>query len=364
MSLVKNIKEFTCGTDSEFVMINPENNKLVPIVDYVNRKDDFGADEHLLGCTVEVRSKPFPNPSQVIASVQTIMQKAVRKQPLLSQFRWYAASYYKGIPLGSHIHFGISKKIISAQDAGKQFLDHYVGAISLLLEDRKQGLARRKYHKRGRRYGFAGDVREKNYGGFEYRPISCFFSSPHVACAMITLGKVVMYEAINNKSFKPSNYVTNNDFMSMNTEKLYKLFPKIWCEITKMALYPQYKEILSIIPYLVDNRLSWNSPSKDMRETWGIVNNATFANRNKLKLSNIWADFVAPPPVPAPIMPAQAPQAAGLPILNSNANIKNMAKISSDFKKSLEELDLIFNAPVKTKKTFKVRKIKSDDVEW
>jgi len=271
--LLKNPYDFTIGTDSEFIITN-DTGRLIRADNYVDEDNDLGCDGN--GAIWEVRSNPSKNPVEVVAGIREIMRKAIKNTPNIYNWKWLGGSFVKRSPLGTHVHFNIPKNIISAKDACSQFLDHYVGSISLLLENRKQGLARRAYNKspggHNVSYGKASDFRDgKSHGGYEYRTPSSAIHSPSSMHIILCLSKAVMYSAINQKSFRPKTYVKPDDFVTMNTEKIRAIFPEIWEDIQSLQLYKEYQSYLDIIPYLVKNNLTWHYKRTSMKESWDII---------------------------------------------------------------------------------------------
>ena len=284
MALRKNPIDFTIGADPEFMSIF--NNSVIRSSECVEITDQFGRDAY----DKLFELKPFPSldPCQVSENLSTIMCDAVKENPEFLKWKWVCDSFYKECPMGGHLHAGISSKIIHPKDACSQYLDHYVGAITLLLEDRRKGLARRNYRRKNYRYGFASDFRSKNHG-FEYRSPSSWITSPQVSRAILCLFKLVCYEMINNKSFKPRIFVAPSDFETMNVIKLREEFPMIWEDIQKMMLYPQYKGELQLIYDLIIQRRTWLSKF-DMKVSWGIIE-ALDKVPLRMTLDDIWEDF-------------------------------------------------------------------------
>lgn len=280
MSIRKNPIDFTIGCDPEFVSV--ENDKLIVASDYVDIADKFGRDAY--DKLFEIKPAASVCPVAVTRNIQKIMSEAVIENPRFLNWRWVCDSIYKNCPMGGHLHVGIGPTIIKAKDACSLFLDHYVGAITLLLENRKRGLARRAYRRKNYRYGFASDFREKKHG-FEYRSPSSWITSPEIATAILCLFKTVCYEMINNKSFKPTFYTEPEDFTSMNTVKLRQSFPSMWNEITRMALYPKYRSHLDLLYSLISEGKTWLS-KRDMRETWGLVD---IKPPKKKEMEDIWS---------------------------------------------------------------------------
>jgi hypothetical protein len=269
----KEIIDFTIGSDTELILVNAQTGKLVKAGDYLNANSRLGVDAN--GRTAEIRSKPSKCPLEVVESVKAYMQEAVNDLPQLFSWKWLSGSFVKGYPIGNHTHFKIKydKKYLP-------YLDNYIGAISLLLEPKNEGIQRRKYDKspgnNAVSYGKMSDIREKNYGGFEYRVSSSCISSPYTFSAMLCLAKAIMYEALNNPSFKPLEFIEPDDFITVNQNKIRRFFPQLWKDITKLTLYPKYKKHIDIIKYLVVNNKTWQQGKGEIKRNWGIKDFSKF----------------------------------------------------------------------------------------
>lgn len=266
--MLKNTKDFTLGADPEFCCINTRG-QLVRSSDYTSKNAGFGRDDNQW--VFEAHPEPDTEPRNIHANISKIFKDALSHSHF-AKWKWISGSSYKNLPFGGHIHFGISNKIISAADACSDYLDHYVGLITLLLEDKAQAIARRKYNLTPGghevHYGLASDFREKKYG-FEYRTPSSWLSSPKVALGILCLSKVVMYEVVNNrKSFTFDYYAEPSDFSEFNIARVRKLFPRIWNDITRMFLYPEYRSELQYIYDLITKKKNWLDKHEDMRVSW------------------------------------------------------------------------------------------------
>lgn len=268
--MTKNPKDFTIGADPEFCCAGSRG-AIIKASNYVGTKTAFGRDAN--DYVFELRPIASNLPNEIVEDIKSILQTGYNDNPVLQKWKWLAGSSYKGFPFGGHIHFGIKKDVISPEDACTQILDHYLGSITLLLENYEQAIARRSYNLtpggNAVAYGRASDFREKKYG-FEYRTPSSWITSPKIALAILCLAKMVMYEAINNKSFKFKYYVDNNDFIKVNTARLRRIFPSLWEDITKMSLYKKYAKQLKIIHDLIVDGKDWLLDKNDMKYHWGI----------------------------------------------------------------------------------------------
>lgn len=256
------IVDFTIGADPEFSCSHKR--RLVSASRWVSDDNslDFGRDGNAV--TFELRPWPSKNPLQIVNNIRGIFVRQVIREPEFLKFKWVSGSWHKGYPLGGHVHFGLTNTQVNHYNA-VETLDHYVGSLSLLLENREDALKRREDS-----YGHMGDMRVQNWG-FEYRPMSSWISTPYVAAAMLCLSKTVMYEMLNNSNFEWHKFVMPEDFTKCNQTKLRELFPKIWSDITKMHLYQTYKPYIDLIYHLVKNKLTWLNRN-DLKDCWGIIN--------------------------------------------------------------------------------------------
>lgn len=275
--------DFTIGADPEFLCVD-NRGRTVPSSSALadSNNDEFGCDGN--GTTYELRPEPSRNPMKIVNNIRDIFIRQTIEQPKFLGYKWIAGSWHNRYPLGGHVHFGLTKNQIDHPTA-VNFLDHYVGLISLLLENPVQGRRRRSDG-----YGHMGDMRNDHDWGFEYRPMSSWLSSPYVAAAMLCLSKTVMFEVMNNPKFQWHKFALPEHFESVDHPKILAKFPEIWKDITKMHLYQHYKPYLDFIYFLVSNKLSWLS-TNSMRDTWGVVSMEPCLT-DKVGIDFIWNRFI------------------------------------------------------------------------
>lgn len=271
--------DFTIGADPEFCCV--DGRTLIESGAYTNDHDEFGCDGN--GVTFEVRPEPSLDPVEVVSNIHGIFSRKIHSCKEFARFNWKAGSFYADCPLGGHIHFGIPARKIAAATCAN-VLDNYLGAISLLIEHKGQGLRRRQEE----RYGRPSDTRPKEWG-FEYRTCSSWATSPYVAAAMLCLAKTVIYELLNNPKFQPRVFITLDDFTQMNTERIMTFFPDLWKDIMGMKLYQVYKPYFDLIYFLIKKGRTW-FPSTPMKESWGLIDLSS-AYENKIKMGLIWERF-------------------------------------------------------------------------
>ena len=274
------ITEFKIGCDAEFVCLD-KYKKIIRATDYVETHGDLGADGNEM--IFEVRPEPSNDPIDIVKNIHDIFSCEISRKNIL-HFEWCSGSYYDHYPLGGHIHFGIKnidyQKIVYV-------LDNYLGSLSLLIENRDEGINRRREG-----YGFMGDWREKEHG-FEYRVVSSWLVSPYMAYAILCLSKTIVYEFLNNKEYKWNNYFTylnKSVFSQMRLYPIKQKFLSIWRDITKMILYQKYKLHIDLIYFLVKNELTW-FPKTTMKEAWGIMDLSRIDRINKIDLDIIWLKY-------------------------------------------------------------------------
>jgi len=289
--LKKNPIEISLGIDAEWLIMDGRKLIIEPVKD---GKEHFSADGVTGANKVsEIRTKPFICPLKVINNIREIFQEQVDKKPHFFNYRWVCGSYIRNRSLGLHNHFKIDKKVLNHSVAA-QFLDEYVGSLSILIENKEQGINRRK------NYGFLRDFREqKLYNGVEYRVYGSTLNSPHATAAILALGKTVLYEVINNPSFKFNFHnFTYDDFAFANIHKIRSKFPAIWKDIEKMSLYPKYKKQIDFLAFLIRNKLTWQKRNPDIKAAWGIIKPISapkpfnFINANGETVNNPLPDWI------------------------------------------------------------------------
>lgn len=275
--MANNDYDFTIGADPEFCCV--DGRTLIESSAYTNNTNQFGCDGN--GVTFEVRPGPTTDPIELVGNIHEIFARQINGNRDFRRFTWKAGGYYADCPLGGHIHFGISGRKCPVATC-TSVLDNYVGAVSLLLEHRGQGLRRRTDG-----YGQMGDTRGQDWG-FEYRSCSSWLTSPYISVAILCLAKTVMYELTNNTRFEPRALVNGDDFRLMRTDRILENFPLIWGDVTKMAKYQEYKPYLDLIYFLVKKKLTW-FPKATLKDAWGLVDfNNTY---NMMQMNVIWERF-------------------------------------------------------------------------
>jgi hypothetical protein len=281
-------EDFLIGADPEFLALNSDNEIVTP-QGYGGTNVPLGADGG--GDNFEIRPDPSYNPLEVVWNIRQCFLNKVAEKPKLLHCKWMSGSgvfiknydEYNGsssqdfYPLGGHLHFGVKR--LNAR-VTTLLLSQFLGPCTVLIESAKEAKRRRSHY-----YGYANDFREQPYG-FEYRTPSSWLSSPYVAAAVLCLAKVVMFEILNTPKFRNPHYTNSSDIgNSVQLAKLKEVFPRVWKQIETMHLYPNYEPYLKLIPFLINNKLTWQTKAS-MQETWGITSPVQI--KEKFSLESIW----------------------------------------------------------------------------
>lgn len=174
------------GADPEFALRGPDG-EMALASDFLKVKGTVGCDttryrEELAmhqHPVAELRPAPSEDPDELFIHVREALRLAAKKigNP---KVEWVAGGMpFTGYPIGGHIHFGG----LTPTFALRRKLDAYLALPLVLIEDEGCRLRRK-------RYGFLGDVREKEYG-FEYRTLPSWLVHPEVARGLLHLARLV-----------------------------------------------------------------------------------------------------------------------------------------------------------------------------
>ncbi|UOF89431.1 hypothetical protein LSG31_16215 [Fodinisporobacter ferrooxydans] len=273
-------QSFLIGTDLEFMLRNQQG-KMVLASKYFPRKGIVGCDARSIQRDgkryplAELRPAPEKKPLDLFENLYHAMMEAKR---LINRkgVAWLAGSMpFHGYPIGGHIHFSgipFSSQIAKA-------LDTYLAIPVMLIEDPQSSTRRRP------RYGFLGDIRHKDHGGFEYRTPGSWIVNPDIAKAVICLAYLVAqyhrqlaYNPFVDADVQQAFYASN---------KLYfrPIFERVWSELSQLPNFGDYKQQLQIIADMVRQEECWNE-SEDIKRNWRISSavptSITNANRKSL----------------------------------------------------------------------------------
>lgn len=256
--------EVKMGADPEFMILNSKTGKMISASEFFPRDGIVGCDNIRIPNrqqrpVAEVRPRPDFSPLVLAVNIRQALTSASRLAPYRNT-RWIAGSQpVSGYSIGGHIHFSNIRL-----DGGLlRALDNYLGIPVFLLENPATAVKRR------RKYGFIGDYRIKEHGGFEYRTLGSWLVSQKIATAVLCLAKIVA----NRYAEIPQNYLNTAEaqraFYKGDQEFFRPMFNSIWANLEKLDLYQEYKEELQVIPEMIMNHVIWDEKS-DFRKGWKL----------------------------------------------------------------------------------------------
>lgn len=253
------------GADPEFMLLNSKTGKLISASEFFPREGVIGCDNFRVPNRqqrpiAELRPHPEISPLELTGNIKQALNSASRLAPYRN-IRWAAGSQpVGGYFIGGHIHFSSIKL-----DGGLlRALDNYLGIPVFLIENPTTAAKRR------RKYGYLGDYRLKEHGGFEYRTPGSWLVTQRIATAVLCLAKIVA----NRYAEIPQNYLNTAEaqqaFYKGDQEFFRSLFASLWSNLEKLDLYQDYKEELQVIPEMVLNNINWDEKA-DLRRNWKIA---------------------------------------------------------------------------------------------
>jgi Phage phiEco32-like COOH.NH2 ligase-type 2 len=258
-------ENFKMGTDLEFMLRNQQG-KMILASKYFPRNGSVGCDARSIQRDgkrfplAELRPKPADTPTGLYQNINQTLEEAIRIVNRQS-VEWLAGSMpFRGYPIGGHIHFSnipFSSRFVKA-------LNTYLAIPVLLIEDPKTSTKRRP------KYGFLGDIRHKDHGGFEYRTPGSWIVNPDIAQAVLCLAYIVARHH-RELTFDPFvDFDAQLAFYSSDKQYFYPLFERIWDELSELSSFKEYQAQLQIIADMVYSGKHWDETS-DLKKSWGIV---------------------------------------------------------------------------------------------
>lgn len=278
---VKN-REVKMGADPEFMLINARNQKVIAASDFFPREGIVGCDNIRMPNRqqrpiAEIRPKPTTSPLELTQNIKQALISANKLAPY-KNVKWLAGSQpSNGYYIGGHIHFSnteLNFKLLRA-------LDNYLGITIFLFENPYTAAKRRK------KYGFIGDFRKKEHGGFEYRTLGSWLISPQITAAVLCLAKIIA----SRYPYLSVNYLysveAQKSFYSGEQNYFRKTFNFIWNDIQSIDMYLIYKEYLKIIPQMIEEEIIWDEKA-DFRRFWDISPKRIYeSNKTNLNINQI-----------------------------------------------------------------------------
>lgn len=268
--------EVKLGADPEFMMINRRNGRIVFASNFFPREGHVGCDSirvpnRYQRPVAEIRPSPSTCPVSLANNIRQSLLAANRMAPYRN-IKWVAGSLPAGdYSIGGHVHFSN----IRLNGGLLRALDNFLGIPIFLLEQPSTAVRRRK------KYGFLGDYRLKNHGGFEYRTPSSWLVSHKISRAVLCLAKIVAARYLLLQTNYLNSVEAQKSFYAGNQDYFRDIFGDLWKQLSKIDLFDMYSEHLEVIKDMVDNGLSWDEKN-DFRRNWEIsVSRKTYSGQRR-----------------------------------------------------------------------------------
>ncbi|USB34873.1 hypothetical protein [Paenibacillus sp. YPG26] len=251
------------GMDPEFLLYNRNEHKVIPASRFLERAGLAGCDAvrssgRTLYPIAELRPSPGSEPAELIRNLMGAMKYASR-QIHDTSLVWLAGGMpLPGLPLGGHLHFSG----LPLTSGLLRTLDNYLALPVALLEDERSKVRRP-------RYGYLGDYRHQDHGGFEYRTLPSFLLSSLLTKGIVGLAALIAEE----HGHLPSRPLISEDvhqaYYLGDKTILRSAFAPLEEEIRSMKGYHRYERYIH--PFLETIRLgrTWDE-SRDIRTVWKI----------------------------------------------------------------------------------------------
>jgi hypothetical protein len=265
------------GTDIEMMLENT-NGKMVLASAYLPRKGRVGCDDRSIQFDgkrrplVELRPDADESPVGLINNLKATMFEATRLIPRPS-VKWKAGSMpFRPYSTGGHIHFSgvrFTSRFVKV-------LDNYLGLPLMLVEHRETAQLRRP------KYGFLGDVRHKDHGGFEYRTPASFIVDPVATAAAFCIAYLL---AIHHDALETTDIyepAIQYAFYRGDTELIRPIALQNLNRLREVALYERYQNYIEPFIDMVSTGQTWDE-QVDVRTVWGIPIEEPVRSKTKVR---------------------------------------------------------------------------------
>lgn len=253
------------GADPEFALRHPDGH-MVLASDFMGTNGVVGCDstryreelalhQHPL---VELRPAPSANPDLLFLRIVKALRTAAKKIDNPS-IEWVSGGMpFEGYPIGGHIHFsGIRPDYQLLRQ-----LDAYLALPLVLIED--AGCRMRRP-----RYGYLGDMREKDYGGtpgFEYRTLPSWLVDPIVTRGVLHLARLIA-DSSHHLMINELSPGLVRAYYRGEQERIKPLVTAMWEELRQL---PGYARSGAVLDRYFARLLSGNvwPADRDLRIVW------------------------------------------------------------------------------------------------
>lgn len=253
------------GMDPEFLLFDPTHGKVVPASRYLQFHGEAGCDVlryrgQRLFPLAELRPQPGKEPRDVVVHLMHAFREArdsIEDHGLI----WQAGAMpQRGFPLGGHLHFSgvaLTPELLRT-------LDNYLALPLAVLEDPRSAPRRPKY-------GFLGDFRMKEYGGFEYRTLPSFLISPLVTKGVVALACLIIENAERLQARPLEKDAIWEAFYAGRKKPLREALPRLLADIQAVPDYTRFQGYVAPLLEAIQSGRAWDETA-DIRPAWKMQN--------------------------------------------------------------------------------------------
>jgi len=252
------------GTDIELMLRNQQG-KMVLASDYMGRKGRVGCDDRSVQFDgkrlplMELRPLPQTTPLMLVEQLRDTMLEASKSINRV-KVEWRGGSMpFRPYCTGGHIHFSnvaLSSRLV-------RVLDNYLGLPLMMVENPRTAALRRP------RYGFLGDIRHKDYGGFEYRTPASFVVSQEVTFAAFCIAYIIAHHE--SELPTPDLYEPNVQaaFYRHDIAALRPIVERNFQALRQTSTYDSYRDYIEPLWNMITIGATWNE-DVDVRVAWNV----------------------------------------------------------------------------------------------
>ncbi len=258
--------EIIMGADPEFILQQKHTNRLRFASDYFPAEGPVGYDARSVRVNrnwqypiAEIRPRPSAFPSELVAEIRRTLRHANQLAPDRNTLWLAGACPHPKFPIGGHIHFSRIQLTTDLLEA----LDNYLALPMMLLENPDAARRRRP------RYGYLGDFRRKDHGGFEYRTLSSWLTGVRRARATLSLAKLIVleYPRLTRRIFTTAEI--QQAFYQGDQSLLRPHFQSLWNDICATTSYRRFEREIAPIEEWIVARRRWRE-RVDLRRRWEV----------------------------------------------------------------------------------------------
>lgn len=253
------------GADPEF-MLRDGRGQLILASRFFPRGGGIGCDQLWLRGDAtrrhlpigELRPQPAEDPKDLVRDLFRNMLLGVRRVAR-RDVAWVAGGMpFAGYPIGGHLHFSR----VSANSHLLRALDNYL-ALPLACLEPPSSRARRP------KYGFLGDWRPQEHGGFEYRTLPSWLVSPTIAKGVIILAKLIAEHYLALRKLPLAEPNAQRAFYEGDRDALRLLLPLVRQDIERLPSFARYAGPLNAFFDLAQHGEPWKE-TEDIRKAWQL----------------------------------------------------------------------------------------------